>query len=352
MSRPTPAPPVRFARTVDGGQIAYCSLGRGPALIEVPHVQMSHLRAQWSIDAVRRWCTRMSRTHRLIRFDNRGGGLSRGPSSFALDALAADIESLADTLRIERFALVGLIAGSLPAIRFAARHPERVTALVLWNGFVRNVDHGQHARLRSLFDMAASDWELFTESISQAALGWQDAQAARQWALVLREATDPDAFGAYLAARREWDVTDVLRTIRAPTLVLHDERNRLASEERCRELAAGIPDAHFVAADSVAGMPGPGAMDTIERFLDPSAAAPRGGPEGLTPREREVLALLASGASNTMIAERLCISVNTVTRHLTHIYAKTGVSNRVAAARYAVDRDLVGRAGDEPHASR
>lgn len=352
MSRPTPAPPVRFARTRDGGQIAYCSLGRGPALLEVPHVQMSHLRAQWGIDAVRRWSTRMSRTHRLIRFDNRGGGLSRGPSSFALDALAADIEALADTLRLERFALVGMITGSLPAIRFAASHPDRVTALVLWNGFARNVDHGQQPRLRSLFEMAASDWELFTESISQAALGWQDAQAARQWALVLREATDPDAFADYLAARRDWNVADVLGAIRVPTLVLYDERNRLVSEERCRELAAGISDARFVAADSAAGMPGPDATDTIEHFLDPTTAAPHGGLEGLTPRETEVLALLASGASNSTIADRLCISINTVTRHLTHIYSKTGVSNRAAAVRYAVDHDLVRRAGDEPYAPR
>jgi DNA-binding CsgD family transcriptional regulator/pimeloyl-ACP methyl ester carboxylesterase len=353
MTTSTPAPSTRFAPTADGAQIAYWVMGRGPALIEARHVQMCHLLREWRIEAVRRWCERMSRSHCLVRFDNRGGGLSRtGPLDFSLEALADDIGSVARALKLEQFALFGTITGCLPAICYAARQPERVTKLVLWSGFARNVDHGQQPRLRSLFEMSASDWELFTESICQAALGWQDAKTAREYAAVLRAATGPEAFREYLIARRTWDVSELLGRITAPTLVLHDECNRLASEERCRELAAGIPGARFMSVESTAGMPGAAAMDVIERFLSPDRDVRPAAVDGLTVRETEVLALLASGASNAAIAARLCISINTVTRHLTHIYAKTGAANRAAAVRFAVERGLVPGAGPEDHSFR
>jgi pimeloyl-ACP methyl ester carboxylesterase/DNA-binding CsgD family transcriptional regulator len=342
MRRSVPAPPTRFAPAAGGAQIAYRVLGRGPALIEVPHVQMCHLLREWRIEAVQRWCLRMARSHRLVRFDNHGGGLSRAaPRDFGLEALAGDIDAVATALGLEQFALLGMITGCLPAIRYAADHPERVTKLVLWSGFARNVDHGQQPRLRSLFDMAESDWELYTESIAQAALGWKDAQAARQYAAVLREATSPEAFREYLAARREWDVSDLLSSIKAKTLVLYDECNPLASEARSRELATGIPDARFAVVQSTAGMPDETAADLIDAFLQPDGAAVTGGADGLTSREAEVLALVAAGASNAAIATRLSISINTVTRHLTHIYAKTGAANRAAAVRYALEHGFV-----------
>jgi pimeloyl-ACP methyl ester carboxylesterase/DNA-binding CsgD family transcriptional regulator len=347
MARPMP-PSTRFAPAAGGAQIAYSSMGRGPALIEVPNVQMNHLQMEWRIDGVRRWCRHISRSHRLVRFDDHGSGLSRGPPDFSIDALAADIESLADALHLERFALFGVITGSLPAIHYAAHHPERVDGLVLWNGFTRHADHGMHPRMRSLFEMATTDWELFTESICQAALGWENSNAARQWAAVLRRATRPDVFRAYLRARPEWDVSDLLGGVAAPTLVLYDASNRLASEERCRELAAAIPSARFAAAESVGGMPGVEATDAIERFLSAVMQTPPPSlADALTTRETEILALLGSGASNAAIAARLGISINTVTRHLTHVYAKTGAPNRAAAVRYAIERGIVGGVGHE-----
>lgn len=353
MTSSVPAPPTRFARAAGGAQIAYWVLGSGPALINVPHVQMCHLLREWRIEPVQRWFMRIARSHRLVRFDNRGGGLSHaGPRDFSLDALAGDIDAVSHALGLEQFALFGMVTGCLPAIHYAASHPERVTRLVLWSGFARNVDHGRRPRLQSLFEMAERDWELYTESICQAALGWNDARAARQYAAMLREATSPEAFREYLVARRGWDVSSQLGSVAAETLVLYDECNPLASEARCRELAAGIPKARFVAVESTAGMPDDRATDLIEAFLAPDPAARPAAVKGLTPREAQVLALVAAGAGNQAIADRLSISINTVTRHLTHIYSKIGAANRAAAVRFAIEHGLVGDDGGGGHRIR
>ena len=339
-------PAIRYARTDDGAEIAYFRLGRGPAIVEVPHVQMCHLHKEWQIPAVRHYWQRLARHHAVVRFDNRGSGLSHGgPADYSLAALARDLEAVVRAAGLERFTLIGRITGSLPAVHYAAEHPDRVSHLVLWNGFVRNVDHGEAPRLGSLFAMAAKDWELFTESISQAATGWHDSEAARTWADVLRASSTQASFLAGLEARRNWNVGDELGAVHAPTLVLLDEYNRLASLERCRELAAGIANAQLHTVRGESGMPGVDALSLIERFVG-SAAEPAETTAGiatqpLTARERQILALLASGTSNSDIAGRLGISVNTVTRHLTHVYAKIGAENRVQAIRQALELGLI-----------
>jgi len=342
-----PAPAVRYARTDDGLDIAYWSLGHGPVLLHSPNVQLGHLQAEWSVDGMRRWYQDLARTFTVVRYDHRGGGMSsrdeQARSGQAIDALVKDIETVADAVTREPFALLGWLAGALPAIAYAARNPGRVSHLVLWNGFARDATHGQAPRLRSLFEMAAVDWELFTESICQAALGWSDAGEARRWANVVRAATTQREFLSYLEARRKWDVASELARIRAPTLILYDPGNALTSEERNRELAVGIPGARYLASAHQGGAPSAGAAEAICSFVG-IGGAESADLAALTPREREILGLVVQGATNAEIAQRLFISVNTVTRHLTHIYAKTGTSRRAEAVRYGMSRGLGGPA--------
>lgn len=339
-------PAVRYARTDDGAEIAYFRLGRGPAIVEIPHVQMCHLHKEWQIPLVREHWQRLARHHTVVRFDNRGSGLSHGgPPDYTVPALVRDVEAVVRAAGLEWFALMGMITGVLSAVQYAAEHPDQVSHLVLWNGFARNVDHGEAPRLGSLFAVAAQDWELFTESISQAATGWHDSEAARAWAGIVRASTTQASFLAGLEARRGWNVSEALGAVRAPTLVLLDESNRLANLERSRELAAGIINARLHTVQGVGGMPNADTLALIERFIG-SAEAPAEPREGasvqpLTARERQILALLAGGTSNTDIARQLGISINTVTRHLTHVYAKIGAENRVQAIRQALELGLI-----------
>ncbi|MCB1686161.1 MAG: alpha/beta fold hydrolase, partial [Pseudomonadales bacterium] len=266
------SPPVRYAHGKDGRRIALMSLGRGPALIEVPHIQMSHLHLEWQLPAVRRWCQAITQRHRLIRFDNNGCGLSSDQTGdFSLDSLASDILTVVDALHLDQFALFGRITGGLPAIVFAARYPERVSHLVLWNSFTDHARHGGQARMKAVLGLAASDWQLFTESISQAALGWQDGPAARTWAEVLRAASSQPRFLQYLDARKTWDVRPIVSQVRAKTLVLYDQANQLVNAERSQELASFIRNAELRAIDSDTGVPGEGAIRVIKDFLGTAA---------------------------------------------------------------------------------
>ena len=334
-----PSPPaILYARTEDGADIAYWKRGRGPVLLHSPNVQLGHARAEWSVPAMRRWYDALADRFTVVRYDHRGGGLSsRDGGAQSIDALVSDIEAVASRVSSEPVILLGWLSGGLPAIAYAAKHPSRISHLVLWSTFARNVDHGLAPRLRALFGVARTDWKLFTESISQAALGWRAAEPAQRWAQVMRDATTQDEFLRFLDDRRDWDVTDRLDQVKAPTLVLHDRSNALANEERSRELAAAITGASLAFCETQEGAPDDDALAEILRLVELDAGAASSLPE-LTNREREVLGEVVRGATNDEIAAGLSISVHTVTRHLTHIYRKLGVRGRAEAVRYALER--------------
>jgi DNA-binding CsgD family transcriptional regulator/pimeloyl-ACP methyl ester carboxylesterase len=337
---PSNPPSIRYVRTSDGVDIAYWKLGRGPVLLHSPNVQLGHAQSEWAVEGMRRWYESLARHFTVVRYDHRGGGLSsRHGGAQSIDALVRDLDAIAGRVSTEPIMLLGWLSGGVPAIAWAAQNPSRVSHLVLWSSFARDATHGQAPRLRALFQMAATDWELFTESVSQAAIGWRNADEARRWAAVARDATTQGEFLAFLRARRGWDVDEYLGQVAAPTLIFHDRSNPLASEERNRELAAGIPGARLVVCDTADGAPGDDALEAVLALVGLGEGM-ASGLEELSPREREVLGLVVEGAKNAEIAERLFISVNTVTRHLTHVYAKLGVAGRAQAVRHALEQGL------------
>ena len=146
-----------------------------------------------------------------------------------------------------------------------------------------------------------------------------------------------------------WDIRATLRSVRVPTLVVARRTPTLNLEAAGKEMASLIPDARLVLFDDVAGGrytndgSTPGLVHAIDDFLaslpgspaDPATTTARALADGLSSREVEVLRLLAMGRSNAQIADELVISPNTVNRHVSNIYAKTGAANRAEAASYA-----------------
>jgi DNA-binding NarL/FixJ family response regulator len=120
---------------------------------------------------------------------------------------------------------------------------------------------------------------------------------------------------------------------------MHARDDRVVPVEEGRLLAALIPDAHFVLLESAnhilleheqawdVFLSEIGAFLGTDTKPSPPIAIAR-----LSPRELEVLELVSQGLTNEAIAGRLCLSVRTVERHLTNIYAKLRVSGKVGRA--------------------
>jgi len=194
----------------------------------------------------------------------------------------------------------------------------------------------------------AALWDQLTET---AARTWTDSgPEARAMAEFFRACVKPEAALSAFSAAREYDVTALLSQVSARTLVLHRRNATSQRFELARALAAGIPEADLVVVPGEAASPFSGDIEepivAIERFLGLRAdtatpiADATARPQALTPREVEILALLAGGSANKEIAAHLGLSVHTVERHLTNLYGKIGVRSRSEATAYALTHTL------------
>src|SRR5918998_3883523 len=126
---------IRFARSADGVGIAYAVHGSGPPLL-VDACWLSHLQFDWQSPVWRHWLTGLGAIATVIRYDERGHGLSdRGVTDHSLEARVADLEAVADDAGFDRFALLAMAQGGPVAIEYAARHPDRLTRLAFYGSY-------------------------------------------------------------------------------------------------------------------------------------------------------------------------------------------------------------------------
>jgi pimeloyl-ACP methyl ester carboxylesterase len=248
---------IRFCKAPDGVRIAYATLGEGPVLVKTAN-WMSHLEYDHKSPLWRHLARDLSRDFTLVRYDQRGNGLSDWDvQDFSLDAFVADLEAVVDASGQQTFSLLGVSQGCRVAIAYAAKHPERVSRLVLYGGAARGWRH----RNPSARDTRAGLQALIKE-------GWgRDVPAFRQvfTTLFMPGATPEQAAwfndlqrvsssaeNAYrmTEALADADVREQLANVRAPTLVMHATQDAMVPFEEARVVAAGIPGARFVALES------------------------------------------------------------------------------------------------------
>src|SRR3990172_8088062 len=236
-------PRIQFAKTSDGVSIAYSTLGQGLPFVYMP-AMFSHVQLEWQYPDVPRWYERLARGRMLVRYDGRGGGLSeRNVTDYSLDARILDLEAVVGRLGLERFALWGTHDWGPVAIAYAARQPERVSHLVLWCTYAKTSDPPW---AKALDELITKDWVMATETIAHGVVGWSAEEEARWLAAFMRESITPRALIEASLAADEFDVTDLLPHVRAPTLVLHRRQLQFTEISGARDLASGIPDARLV----------------------------------------------------------------------------------------------------------
>jgi len=260
-------PRIQYAKTADGVNIAFWTLGDGTPLVHLP-VLFSHVQLEWQIAECRRWYESLAQNRKLVRYDVRGEGLSeRNVTDLSLDALVLDVEGVVDRLGLEKFALLGLQHSGPPAIAYAARHPERVSHLLLWCAYARASDWVRSPQVQSVRALMGKDWAFYTKAAAHSILGWSAGEPTRRYAALIRESITPEFFQAVvIPALNDIDVTPLLPQVRSPTLVLH--RRQYLPVDVARSLASGIPDARLVLLEGESGAPYLGDMEAVLTAID------------------------------------------------------------------------------------
>lgn len=128
---------IRFCISPDGIRIAYATSGEGPPLVKAAN-WLSHLEFDWNSPVWRHWLTGLSERRTLVRYDERGCGLSDWDvEAFSFEAWVQDLETVVNDLGLERFPLLGISQGGPVAVAYAARHPEKVSHLILYGSYAR-----------------------------------------------------------------------------------------------------------------------------------------------------------------------------------------------------------------------
>jgi len=254
-----PQQTIRFCTAADGARIAYATMGSGPLLVKAAN-WLTHLDHDHETFVWRHWLAGLTDHRTLLRYDERGCGMSDWDvESFEFDDWVDDLELVVDAAGLDRFPLLGVSQGAAVAVAFAARHPERVTHLILCGSY------GRGRALRATTDEERREAAL---DLEVARVGWgRDDPSFRQvftsqflpggsradWDELnelQRRTTSAHNAVRFLETFAEIDVTDLAPKVNCPTLVLHSRDERRVPLSSARDLASMIPDAQLVSLPS------------------------------------------------------------------------------------------------------
>ncbi|PXY20773.1 alpha/beta fold hydrolase [Prauserella muralis] len=292
--RDTDEPPVarvpqqiRYCTAPDGVRVAYAVSGAGPPLMKAAN-WLTHLDLEWTNPIWAHWLDTLARGRTLVRYDERGCGLSDWDiGEFSFEAWVDDLACVADAAGLERFSLLGVSQGGAVAIAYAVRHPERVERLVLAGAYSR----GRSARAATPEEKEEAELDLqlgrigwrhedptFRQVFASQFLPDADRELWDAFNDLQRQSTSTENVVKFLDVFSHIDVSALAPSVRCPTLVLHSRRDLRVPVSQAIELATSIPDCqlrlldsgnHIVTADEPAW---PVFFAELSGFLDAEAA--------------------------------------------------------------------------------
>jgi pimeloyl-ACP methyl ester carboxylesterase len=246
---------IHFCKAPDGTRLAYAVAGSGPPLVRAAH-WITHLDYDWQSPVWHHWLVGLATGRTLVRYDERGCGLSdHDVDEFSLDAWVRDLETVVDDLGLDTFPLLGISQGGAVAVAYAARHPERVTRLILYGSYcqgrlLRAVNDEQRREAALQVEMVRLGWgredATFRRFFTSSFIPDAPAELWESFAELLRRTASAENAARLLESWACIDVTEEATRVEAPTLVLHARDEIRVPPEQGQKMAELIPGARYV----------------------------------------------------------------------------------------------------------
>jgi pimeloyl-ACP methyl ester carboxylesterase len=258
---------IGFCTNANGARIAYATLGKGPALV-IPATWLSHLQLSWQDPESRRCFERLAAHHTLVRYDQRGSGLSdRNRTDFTLEAEVNDLEKVIDHLKLKRVALLGISCGGPISIAYTTRYPRRVSHLILFGTYTSGEAVATEEVRKAFISLVRAHWGIGSKTLSDIFIPGANAEANQAFAKYQRECATPEVAAEILDMVYKVDVSSLCPNLRIPTLVMHRQRDQVMPFRLGRELASLIPNARFVPLEGDIHIPWFGDSEPILRAI-------------------------------------------------------------------------------------
>ena len=257
---PHEVPPqeVRYCTASDGTRLAFSVMGAGPPLVKTAN-WLNHIEYDWESPLWKHWLAEFTRGRSLIRYDERGNGLSDWDTpELSFDAFVDDLECVANCVELEQFDLFAISQGAAVAVAYAVRHPERVRHLVILNGYAAGWaargDPLEVARREAMLTLTELGWGADNPTYRQLFTNTYVPEASPQqmdWFNEMqRRSASPENAVRLQRVLSKIDVRDLLSQVTTPTLIFHSREDQAVPFSQGEELAAGIPGARFVPLES------------------------------------------------------------------------------------------------------
>ena len=249
---------IAFCRSRDGVRIAYARSGAGYPLVKAGH-WLTHLEHDWTSPIWRPLLDALSGSFELIRYDQRGNGLSDWDTdAFSLDRFVEDLEAVVDAAHLDRFALYGTSQGAPIAIAYANRHPDRVSHLVLHGGFEKGrlarASESEREQAQAILTLMRHGWgqpgSAFIKAFATLFIPDGSSEQIESLVELQRRTTSPENAVAIRSAVDRIDIGDQIERIGVPTIVMHARGDNVQPLEQGRQLATRIKGAEFVLLES------------------------------------------------------------------------------------------------------
>ena len=343
---------VRYVTASDGTRLAWADAGEGSLVVKAAN-WLTHLEYEWESPVWKHWIQFFSSNFRFVRHDERGCGMSEWhDGGLSIDQWADDLARVIDAAHPDSpVTLLGISQGAATCVRYATRYPERVERMIFYGSYARGAMRRDipeaEAAHKAMIELARVAWgksnPTFRQVFTSRFIPGGTPEQLQWFNDLCLKTTTGEVFSRLLTARGCVDIVSLLGDVRTPTLVLHARDDEVIPVAEGRMMASGISGAEFVELDSrnhilLEHEPAwQRFREEVLAFAQPGAAVSGSAFAALSSREREVLALIAEGLSNTDIAERLHISEKTVRNHASNLFDKLGVWSRAQAIVFARD---------------